>query len=63
MKRIKKNTKVHILEPLVPSNRDFAISDKMVTLGAQNHLTARFRLVTVQDKKGRTLRVITNRFD
>ncbi|SMH27084.1 transposase, IS4 family [Carnobacterium iners] len=61
--RIKKNTKVHVLEPLVASKSESVISDQMVALGAQNHLTSRFRLVTVQDKKGKTLQFITNRFD
>lgn len=61
--RIKKNTKIHVLEPLVASKSESILSDQMVALGAQNYLTSRFRLVTVQDKKGRTLQFITNRFD
>ena len=35
----------------------------MVALGAQNYLTSRFRLVTIQDQKGKILSFITNRFD
>ncbi|SEL37919.1 Transposase DDE domain-containing protein [Carnobacterium iners] len=61
--RIKKNAKVLVLEPLVASKSESVISDQMVALGAQNHLTSRFRLVVVQGKKGKTLEFVTNRFD
>lgn len=61
--RIKKNTKVHVLETLTDSKEDFILSDQMAALGAQNYLTSRFRLVTIQDQKGKILQFITNRFD
>lgn len=35
----------------------------MVALGAQNYLTSRFRLVTIQDQKGKILQFIINFFD
>jgi len=61
--RIKKNTKVHVLETLAACKEDSIISDQLVALGAQNYLTSRFRLVTIQDQKGKVLQFITNRFD
>ncbi|SEK65392.1 Transposase DDE domain-containing protein [Carnobacterium iners] len=61
--RIKKNAKVRVLEPLVASKSESILSDQMAALGDQNSLMSRFRLVAVQDKKGETLQVITNRFD
>ncbi|MFL2145233.1 IS4 family transposase [Desemzia sp. FAM 24101] len=61
--RIKKNTNVHVLETLAVSKGESIISDQMVALGAQNYLTSRFRLVTVQDQKGKNFQFITNRFD
>ncbi|SEK55053.1 Transposase DDE domain-containing protein [Carnobacterium iners] len=60
---IKKNTQVRILETVVACKSESILSDQMVALGAQNSLTSRFRLVTVQDENGRTLQFITNRFD
>ncbi len=35
----------------------------MVVLGTQVYFTSPFRLVTIQDEKGKQLRFVTNRFD
>lgn len=61
--RLKKNSKVTVLENFeIPKNSSI-ISDQMVVLGAQGHLTHRYRLITVRDDKGKLLLFITNRFD
>lgn|SRR5699024_694657 len=66
--RIKKNTKVHVLEDFeVPEsklkNGSKIISDQMVALGSSTSLTSRFRLVTIEDEHGKKLQFVTNRFD
>lgn len=63
MSRIKKNTKVHVLETVVASKEDSILSDQLITLDTQNYLTSRFRLVTIRDKKGKVLQFIINRFN
>lgn len=63
--RIKKNTKVHVLESYdIPEDVQVDIlSDQQVSLGSATYLTSRFRLVTIQDEKGKQLAFVTNRFD
>lgn len=61
--RIKKNTKVHVLEPLEQPVEQNLLKDEMVCLGSKTYLTARFRLVTAQDDNGRIFQFITNRID
>ncbi|MCF1615228.1 MAG: IS4 family transposase [Staphylococcus equorum] len=61
--RIKKNTKIHVRETYDTSQSKNVLSDQMVVLGSQVYLTSPFRLVTLQDKKGKFLRFVTNRFD
>ena len=63
--RIKKNTKVHVLESFdIPKDtRVNILSDQHVFLGSTTYLTSRFRLVTIQDEKGKQLAFVTNRFD
>lgn len=56
--RIKKNTKVTVLETLEKSSEEHVVSDQMVT----GYLTYRYRLVTIKDDKGKLLQFITNRF-
>ncbi|WP_085558756.1 hypothetical protein [Carnobacterium iners] len=57
------NTQVRVLETVAASISEYTLSGQMVALGAQNHLTSRFRLVTVQNKKRKTLQFIANHFD
>ncbi|GFK21685.1 IS4 family transposase [Tetragenococcus halophilus] len=61
--RVKKNAKVHVLETYEPSQSKNILRDQMVVLGTQVYLTSPFRLVTIQDEKGKQLRFVTNRFD
>ena len=63
--RIKKNTKVHVLESFdIPEDTQVDIlSDQHVSLGSTTYLTSRFRLVTIQDEKRKQLAFVTNRFD
>lgn len=66
--RIKSNTKVTVLdqfEVVNPKTRDGQlISDQQVILGGGvNHVTERFRLVTVLTTGQKLLRLVTNRFD
>jgi len=52
--RIKKNTKVLVLELLEKSAEDYILSDQLVALGGKNYGTSRFRLVTIEDDKGKS---------
>lgn len=61
--RIKKNTKVHVIDTLEKSPEEEILRDELVRLGSKTYLTANFRLVTVQDKNGREFQFITNRMD
>lgn len=63
--RIKKNTKYHVFEDFeTPSDqKTLIVSDQHVALGAKTSLTSRFRLITIEDEKGKFLQFITNRFD
>ncbi len=63
--RIKKNTKYHVFESFeTPADqKTLILSDQHVALGAKTSLTSRFRLVTIEDEKGKFLQFITNRFD
>nr|WP_274661791.1 hypothetical protein [Enterococcus lactis] len=47
--RIKKNTKVHVIDTLETSPETEILRDELVRLGSKTYLTANFRLVTVQD--------------
>ncbi|WP_343752874.1 transposase, partial [Alkalibacterium iburiense] len=61
--RIKKNTTVHVqAHTEVPKNKGI-ISDQLVQLGGKTYLTGLFRLVTVERKHQRPLRIVTNRMD
>ena len=63
--RIKKNTKYHVFEDFETPSETVPqiISDQHVALGSKTTLTSRFRLVTIEDEKGKQLQFITNRFD
>lgn len=62
--RIRKNTKVHVLENFDCNPKQPQIlSDQLVTLGANTYITSRFRLVTAQDDTGKTCSFLTNRLD
>lgn len=66
--RIKSNTKVKVLDQIEVANPKTTdgqiISDQQVILGGGvNHVTERFRLVTVLTKGKKLLRIVTNRFD
>lgn len=66
--RTKSNTTITVLEQMELVNRKTTdgqiISDQHVILGSgNNHITERFRLVTVLTKGQRLLRIVTNRFD
>lgn len=61
--RIKKNTKVHVVETLDKSPEKEILRDELVRLGSKTYLTANFRLVTIRDKSGRMFQFITNRMD
>lgn len=66
--RTKSNTKITVLsqiEVATPQTNDGTIiSDQQVILGGgTNHVTERFRLVTVLTKGQKLLRLVTNRFD
>ncbi|MCO7027629.1 IS4/IS5 family transposase, partial [Tetragenococcus halophilus] len=61
--RVKKNTKIHVRETYDTSQSKNILRDQMVVLGTQVYLTSPFRLVTIQDEKGKQLRFVTNRFD
>lgn len=66
--RIKSNTKITVLDQIEvrkPNTRDGRIiSDQQVILGGGvNHVTERFRLVTILTKGQKLLRIVTNRFD
>lgn len=66
--RTKSNTRITVLDQFEvrnPSTRDGKIiSDQQVILGGGvNHVTERFRLVTVLTKGQKLLRIVTNRFD
>lgn len=61
--RIKKNTKVHVIDTLETSPETEILRDELVRLGSKTYLTTNFRLVTVQDKNGRVYQFITNRMD
>lgn len=66
--RTKSNTTITVLEQIELTNRKTTdgqiISDQHVILGGgNNHVTERFRLVTVLTKGQRLLRIVTNRFD
>ena len=63
--RIKKNTKYHIFEDFETPSETVPqiISYQHVALGSKTTLTSRFRLVTIEDEKGKQLQFITNRFD
>ncbi|MGM0125660.1 transposase [Enterococcus sp. AZ194] len=66
--RTKSNTTITVLEQIElvnPKTTDGQlISDQHVILGGgNNHVTERFRLVTVLTKGQRLLRIVTNRFD
>ncbi|WP_159723815.1 IS4 family transposase [Enterococcus sp. CSURQ0835] len=66
--RIKKNTKVTVLEQFEVDSPKMTdgqiISDQHVILGGGvNHVTERLRLVTVLTKGQKLLRIVTNRFD
>lgn len=63
--RIKKHIKVHVLDTFelpTGTNRKI-VSDQHVILGSTAYSTSRFRLVTMEDEKGKKLQFITNRFD
>lgn len=61
--RLKKNSKVHVLEDFEVSKESSIKCDQLILLGAQGHLTHRYRRITVQDDSGKLLCFITNRFD
>ena len=61
--RIKKNTQVHVIDTLEKSPDAGILKDELVQLGSSNYLTSLFRLVTVQDEKGRIIQILTNRMD
>ena len=66
--RIKSNTKITVLSQIetghVENTDGQVISDQQVILGDKgNHITERFRLVTVLTKGKKLLRIVTNRFD
>ncbi|MFD2729429.1 IS4 family transposase [Enterococcus camelliae] len=61
--RIKKNTKVRVIDTLEKSPEEEILRDELVRLGSKTYLTATFRLVTVRDKNGRVFQFITNRMD
>lgn len=62
--RIRKNTKVHVLETFnCDSKQPQILSDQLVTLGANTYLTRRFRMVTAQDDSGKICSFLTNRMD
>ena len=59
--RIKKNTKVHVIDTLETSPETEILRDALVRLGSKTYLTANFRLVTVQDKNGRVFQFMLKR--
>lgn len=66
--RIKSNTKVTVLDQFEVSETKTTdghiLSDQQVLLGGgMNHVTERFRLVTVLTKGEKLLQIVTNRFD
>lgn len=66
--RTKSNTTITVLEQIELTKRKTPdgqiISDQHVILGGgNNHVTERFRLVTVLTKGQRLLRIVTNRYD
>lgn len=66
--RIKKNTLVSVLDQIEISDRVqekyHLISDQQVSLGAgKSYASSRFRLVTIETKGRKLLRLVTNRFD
>lgn len=66
--RIKSNTKLTVLEQIEVKHPEISegrvISDQQVILGGGvNHVTERFRLVTILTKGQKLLRIVTNRFD
>lgn len=61
--RIKKNSIVRVAGHFEVSHKSNVISDQMVIPGSQENLTHHYRLITIQDDKGKILRFVTNRFD
>lgn len=61
--RLKKNSKATVLESFEVFEKTPVMSDQMVVLGVQGHLTHRYRLITVKAGNGKLLRFISNRFD
>lgn len=66
--RTKSNTEITVLDQIEVDKREMIdgtiISDQQVILGGGvNHVTERFRLVTILTKGQKRLRIVTNRFD
>ncbi|GMA46896.1 transposase [Tetragenococcus muriaticus] len=61
--RVKKNAKIHVRETYDTSQSKTILRNQMVVLGTQVYLTSPFRLVTIEDEKGKQLSFVTNRFD
>src|SRR5690554_151272 len=62
--RLKKNAVIREVETFSVPENSTVLSDRMVYIGSpQNRTENVFRLLEVEDIKGNTLRLITNRFD